>query len=172
MTYEQNKVCRGKRQINFNKFIAGTDKQQYQYKSFSPEKINKAWTWDDPILNVLMEKATRKLGELNAFTLIVPNIDLFIQMHIIKEANTSSKIEGTQTNIDEALLPEEDIALEKRDDWQEVQNYINAMNYAINKLEKLPISSGGWEKENFIVEYTGNKRNKKYIFQRYLKLFY
>ena len=127
--------------MNFNKFKAGTDKQQYQYKSFSPEKINTTWIWDDPILNVLMEKATRKLGELNAFTLIVPNIDLFIQMHIIKEANTSSKIEGTQTNIDEALFPEEDIALEKRDDWQEVQNYINAMNYAINKLEKLPVSN-------------------------------
>jgi len=127
--------------MNFSKFKAGTDKQQYQYKSFSPEKINTTWIWDDPILNVLMEKGTRKLGELNAFTLIVPNIDLFIQMHIIKEANTSSKIEGTQTNIDEAQLPEEEIALEKRDDWQEVQDYINAMNYAIDKLEKLPTSN-------------------------------
>jgi len=47
--------------MNFSKFKAGTDKQQYQYKSFSPEKINTTWTWDDPILNVLMEKATRKL---------------------------------------------------------------------------------------------------------------
>ena len=127
--------------MNFSKFKAGTYKQQYQYKSFSPEKINMTWIWDDPILNVLLEKATRKLGELNAFTLIVPNIDLFIQMHIIKEANNSSKIEGTQTNLDEALLPEKDIALEKRDDWQEVQNYINAMSYAINRLEKLPISN-------------------------------
>jgi len=127
--------------MNFSKFKSGTYTQQYQYKSFSPEKINTTWIWDDPVLNVLLEKATRKLGELNAFTLIVPNIDLFIQMHIVKEANNSSKIEGTQTNIDEALLPEEDIALEKRDDWQEVQNYINAMRYAINKLEKLPISN-------------------------------
>lgn len=127
--------------MNFSKFKAGIYKQQYQYKSFSPEKINTTWIWDDPILNILLEKATRKLGELNAFTLIVPNIDLFIQMHIIKEANTSSKIEGTQTNIDEALLPQEDIAIEKRDDWQGVQNYINAMHYAINKLEKLPLSN-------------------------------
>ena len=127
--------------LNFSKFKAGTYKQQYQYKSFSPEKINTTWIWDDPALNVLLETATRKLGELNAFTLIVPNIDLFIQMHIIKEANTSSKIEGTQTNIDEALLPEEDILLEKRDDWQEVQNYIKAMGYAIDNLEKLPLSN-------------------------------
>ncbi len=127
--------------MNFNTFKAGTFKQQYQYKSFSPEKINMTWIWDDPALNVLLEQATRKLGELNAFTLIVPNIDLFIQMHIIKEANTSSKIEGTQTNIDEALLPEEEISIEKRDDWNEVQNYINALHYAMNKLETLPISN-------------------------------
>jgi len=127
--------------MNFNDFKAGIYKQQYQYRSFSPKKVNMTWIWDDPALNVMLEQATRKLGELNAFTLIVPNIDLFIQMHIIKEANTSSKIEGTQINIDEALLPEEEISIEKRDDWHEVQNYINALHYAINELEKLPISN-------------------------------
>ena len=127
--------------MNFSNFKAGTHRKQYQYKSFSPEKINMTWIWDDPALNVMLEQATRKLGELNTFTLIVPNIDLFIHMHIIKEANTSSKIEGTQTNIDEVLLPEEEISIEKRDDWYEVQNYINALHYAINELEKLPISN-------------------------------
>ena len=86
--------------MNFSDFKAGKYRKQYQYKSFSPEKINMTWIWDDPALNVMLELATRKLGELNTFTLIVPNIDLFIQMHIIKEANTSSKIEGIQTNID------------------------------------------------------------------------
>ncbi len=119
--------------MNFSNFKAGTYKKQYQYKNFSPEKINLTRVWDDPALNVLLEKATRKLGELNAFTLIVPNIDLFIQMHIIKEANTSSKIEGTKTNIDEALLPEEEISIEKRDDCHEVQNYINALHYVYYK---------------------------------------
>ena len=63
--------------MNLNKFKARTYKQQYQYKSFSPGKINMTWVWDDPALNVLLEQATRKLGELNAFTLIVPNIKLF-----------------------------------------------------------------------------------------------
>ena len=62
-------------------------------------------------------------------------------MHIVKEANTSSRIEGTRTNIDEAIMDQSQIAPEKRDDWQEVQNYIAAMNYAIKALEKLPLST-------------------------------
>lgn len=43
--------------------------------------------------------------------------------------------------MDEALLPETEIKIERRDDWKEVQNYINAINEAIKSLEDLPISS-------------------------------
>lgn len=53
----------------------------------------------------------------------------------------SSRIEGTQTRMDEALLPESEIKPERKDDWKEVNNYIVAINHAIGSLEKLPISS-------------------------------
>jgi Fic family protein len=122
-------------------YKSGIWKKQYQYRSFSPAFINHDWTWDDTRINVLLEKATRAVGELNAFSLIVPNVDLFISMHIAKEAQTSSRIEGTATEIDEALMPEELIQPEKRDDWREVRNYIDAMNVAIKELERLPIST-------------------------------
>ena len=127
--------------MNLKNYKSGTLKQQYRYKSFTPSKINHTFVWDDPEINTMLEDATRALGELNAFTRIVPNVDIFIQMHITKEANTSSKIEGTKTEIDEVIVTKEQIDPEKRDDWEEVRNYIKAMNYGIDELEKLPISN-------------------------------
>jgi len=122
-------------------FKAGKWTQQYQYKSFAPATINHEWTWDDSTTNTLLAEANRALGELNAFSLIVPDIDVFIQMHVVKEAQTSSRIEGTQTELDEVLMPENQIAAEKRDDWREVHNYIQAMNESVVALTSLPISN-------------------------------
>ncbi len=126
--------------MDIKNFVAGSYKQQYKYQSFSPNKINKVYVWDDATINKLLEEANILLGQLNAYTMIVPDVDLFVQMHITKEANTSSRIEGTKTEMDEALMEKENIDPERRDDWEEVQNYIQAMNEAIESLQKLPIS--------------------------------
>ena len=126
--------------MQVEQFSSGHWLQQYQYKSFSPTPINCEWQWLDPQLNTLLERASRALAELNALSLMVPDVDLFIRMHIAKEANTSSRIEGTQTQMDEALMRKEQIAPEKRDDWQEVQNYIEAINTAVEDLQQLPLS--------------------------------
>lgn len=127
--------------MKFETFKAGYWQPRYQYKRFEPGLVNCAWTWENAQINALLEKATRALGELNAFSLIVPDIDLFIQMHVVKEAQSSSKIEGTQTGIDEALMAEAQIRPEKRDDWREVRNYIDAVNVAVAELKTLPLSN-------------------------------
>jgi Fic family protein len=127
--------------MNLNKFKAGTQKKQYGYNSFSPDLVNHDWLIGDAKVSKLLSDADRKLGELNAFSMLIPDVDFFIKMHITKEATQSSRMEGTQTSIEEALQDEEYINPEKKDDWQEVHNYIEAMNYAIVQLEKLPISN-------------------------------
>ena len=110
------------------------------YKSFQPSSINRSWEITDMDVFHLLSKADRQLGRLDMYSEYV-NIDLFISMHIAKEATQSSKIEGTQTNMEEAFLDKEDVSFEKRDDWEEVQNYIAAMNEAVKMLHTLPFSS-------------------------------
>ncbi len=122
-------------------FESGHFEKGYNYSYFVPTKINHQWEWADGTLNELLEKASIKLGELNSFARLVPYIDLFIHLHITKEAVISSRIEGTRTQMDEALLPEEEISPEKRNDWHEVQNYTRAINVAVERLTTLPLST-------------------------------
>ena len=127
--------------ITLENYQSGHYEQGAGYKYFVPSTINDEWTWEDPAISKLLEKASLQLGALNSYSRLVPNIDLFIQLHVTKEAVLSSRIEGTQTHMDEALLPQSEVREERRNDWQEVRNYVDAINNAIENLDKLPISS-------------------------------
>lgn len=127
--------------ITLEHFKPGHYESGFGYRYFVPAKINDEWVWNSPEISQLLERAAVKLGMLNSFAHLVPNLDLFIELHVTKEAVLSSRIEGTQTKMDEALLPLEEVNPERRNDWQEVNNYIKALNEAIIDLEKLPIST-------------------------------
>ncbi|NTE03636.1 Fic family protein [Agrobacterium tumefaciens] len=122
-------------------FNPGVYINQGYYKSFQPNTINREWHIDNTEIIYLLSKADRQLGRLDMYSEYIPNIDMFISMHIAKEATQSSKIEGTQTNVEEAFLERDEVSQEKRSDWEEVQNYIEAMNKAIELLHSLPFSS-------------------------------
>lgn len=121
-------------------FKSGLFQNQGHYKSFQPTHINREWIINDMKLIQLLSVTDRHIGRLDMYSEYV-NIDLYTQMHIAKEATQSTKIEGTQTNIEEVFLKKEDVAFEKRDDWQEVQNYIQAMDYGVQLLKNLPFST-------------------------------
>jgi Fic family protein len=128
--------------ILLEKYTSGrNEKDPTGYSYFMPSFINEQWKWENQSINSLLEKAAIKLGELNSYSKLVPNIDLFIQLHVTKEAVISSRIEGTKTQMEEALMDESEVSPEGKNDWQEVNNYVKALNQAILELETLPISS-------------------------------
>lgn len=127
--------------VHLSDFNPGRREQMTGYAAFIPAPVNHGWTWDDGRISTLLEEATRALVELDVFSRSVPDIDLFIRLHVVKEATDSSRIEGTRTEMEEALRPEEDVRPDRRDDWEEVQNYIRAMNEAIDALGDLPLST-------------------------------
>ena len=122
------------------KYISGKYVNQKYYKSFYPALINQDYTWEDKKIDVLLTEAMGKLGELNAYSTLIPDVNYFIKMYATKEATLSSKIEGTKTNFNEVLMSKEEIKPEKKDDWVEVHNYIKSLNHSIKSLKKLPIS--------------------------------
>jgi len=132
MTPDKELYIAGKYKVNFHK-------KEFEYKSFLPTNVNQPYMWTDRRIPVLLESAVKLIGELNAYSLLIPDVDFFIGMHVKNEALKSSRIEGTRTELDEAILPEKEILPEKREDWQEVQNYIEAMNFSVEKLKELPL---------------------------------
>jgi Fic family protein len=146
--------------VDLRTYTAGEYRQQYEFKSFTPTPVNMDWVSTDPELNALLSRADHSLGALHAYSKIVPNVDFFIEMHVVKEATTSSRIEGTQTNMGEAILRKSEIDPEKRDDWQEVQNYIAAMNYAVKRLDKIPVSTRLLKETHEILLSKGRGRAK------------
>ena len=126
---------------NMKNYRAGKYRQQREYRSFTPSFVNCPFAWENPQINLLIEHAAKLLGELNAYAELHPDVNFSIPMNVAKEATYSNQIEGTKTELDEAVLPQGEINPERRDDWQEVQNYIEAMNFAIAELPRLPLST-------------------------------
>ena len=96
----------------------------------------------DPELQILLSAADRAIGRLDAGTELLPNLDFFVAMYVRREALYSSQIEGvTQASLDEMLEFEVRATQRRRfPEIPEVFNYVDAMNYGLQRLESLPLS--------------------------------
>lgn len=112
------------------------------YRAFHPASLPP----DPPIqlkgdLQALLSLADRALGRLDGSIQTLPNPDLFVFMYVRKEAVLSSQIEGTQSSLQDLLAAEAQILSPDRPrDVEEVVNYVDAMNYGLERLHELPIS--------------------------------
>ena len=62
-------------------------------------------------------------------------------MYVRKEAVLSSQIEGTQSSLQDVLAAEAQVlSVDRPRDVSEVINYVNAMNYGLERLRDLPLS--------------------------------
>ena len=112
-----------------------------QHKVFKPVALMDGVTLTTQPINNLLAEAMRYLGELNSYSQFTQGVDFFIQMSVFREATSSNRIEGATTSLQEALLSKDDLKdQDQRDDWDEIQNYIKATNFAIEKLDKQPLA--------------------------------
>lgn len=117
--------------------------QPHGYRAFIPESLPP----DPPIrisgsLQEQLSKADRALGRLDGSILTLPNPDLFVFMYIRKEAVLSSQIEGTESSLQDVLVAEARLLNpEQPHDVGEVVNYVHAMNYGLERLDDLPVST-------------------------------
>lgn len=105
------------------------------YYSFKPSPLPPELDYSKPLLSKIID-ANKIVGALDALSLRIPNINLYISMYVRKEALLSSQIEGTQCTLED-LFSEENINANL--DVSDVINYIKALDYGIERMDSLPL---------------------------------
>lgn len=91
----------------------------------------------DTEMVTLLSKAHNYLGKLDMMSELIPDMNMFLSAYVRKEALLSSQIEGTQATLEDVLNPNVDIAVNL--EVNDVINYVNAVNFAIEKMKELPV---------------------------------
>ena len=108
------------------------------YQSFKPNPLPPIpeIEMDGEIVKLLVD-ANKQLVKLDTASQLISNEDLFISMYVRKEALISSQIEGTQCTLDDVLDPK--VEANANLDVSDVINYVKATQYALKRLERLPL---------------------------------
>ncbi|MBI2443347.1 MAG: Fic family protein [Candidatus Levybacteria bacterium] len=116
--------------------------QQTGYKAFIPLNFpsEDLITWNQDLI-LLLSQADQAIGRLNAIDQLIPDVDFFILMYVRKEASLSTQIEGTQATLLDVIKADAKLVdADMPSDVDEIQNYIKAMNYGMERLKTLPLS--------------------------------
>lgn len=109
-----------------------------EYRSFAPSPLppQPPLILDDELVE-LTARANRRIGLLEGKSSRIPSVELFMAMYVRKEALMSSQIEGTQATLEDILDPTIDVNVNR--DVADVVNYIKATEYALSRLNSLPL---------------------------------
>ncbi len=108
------------------------------YESFVPSPL-------PPVPPVEMESdmvallvdAHARLAALESVAARIPDLGQLVSMYVRKEALLSSQIEGTQATLEDILDPS--VEANANRDVEDVVNYVKAIEFAVDRLEKLPL---------------------------------
>lgn len=90
---------------------------------------------------IALGRADRALARLDGAASVLPDVDLFIRMYVFQEATRSSQIEGTEASLADVVGAQaEPPPPERRDAVHEIENYVSALNFGLERLEELPVS--------------------------------
>ena len=110
------------------------------YHAFIPNPLPPSLEWNNSLVSAL-SRADHVLGMLAQEGNKLPNPLLLMRPFIAREAVLSSRIEGTQTTLGEILAKEAGSFVSRSpDDLQEVENYIDALDYGVKRLTDFPLS--------------------------------
>jgi Fic family protein len=110
------------------------------YESFMPDALPPEIDWTDRLIRSLSD-ADRLIGQLSGEGKQLPNPHLLMRPFIKREAVLSSRIEGTQATLGELLANDAGASVNRSaDDLKEVGNYVNALDYGIQRLDSFPLS--------------------------------
>lgn len=108
------------------------------YKAYRPNPLPPSPIIEmDTEMVALLSKAHNYLGKLDMMSELIPDMNMFLSAYVRKEALLSSQIEGTQATLEDVLNPNVDIAVNL--EVNDVINYVNALNFAIEKMKELPV---------------------------------
>ena len=127
--------------MELGKFIQQKNKQWGSYKAFIPNSFppKNGFNFSENLIKQCSQ-AQHLVGKLDGITQLLPDVDFFIFMYILKDASSSSQIEGTGATMIDALEAEANINSDLPEDVDDIIHYIKALNNGINALKEMPIS--------------------------------